>query len=87
MHSQHCNIFAPIRFPKTDGRLVYTQLLNTRGGIECDLTIARLAADHFYIVTGTGFRTHDFHWIEDHIPAGIGCASSSTSPNNGERCH
>ena len=58
------------QIPKNDGRLVYTQLLNTRGGIECDLTIARLAADHFYIVTGTGFRTHDFHWIEDHIPQG-----------------
>ena len=52
------------------GRLVYTQLLNTRGGIECDLTVARLADDHFYMVTGTGFRTHDFHWIKDHIPAG-----------------
>ncbi|MDE2385906.1 MAG: GcvT family protein [Alphaproteobacteria bacterium] len=59
------------QMPKADGRLVYTQLLNTRGGIECDLTIARLAADHFYIVTGTGFRTHDYHWIEDHIPAGM----------------
>ena len=57
------------QIPKNDGRLVYTQLLNTRGGIECDLTIARLSADHFYIVTGTGFRTHDFQWIADHIPA------------------
>jgi 4-methylaminobutanoate oxidase (formaldehyde-forming) len=36
------------------GKLTYTQLLNTRG-IECDLTVARLAEDHFYIVTGTGF--------------------------------
>ncbi len=59
------------QIPKSDGRLVYTQLLNTRGGIECDLTIARLAADHFYIVTGTGFRTHDYFWIRDHIPAGV----------------
>ena len=58
------------QIPKNDGRLVYTQLLNTRGGIECDLTIARLAPDHFYIVTGTGFRTHDFQWIADHIPTG-----------------
>lgn len=49
------------------GRLTYTQLLNTRGGIECDLTVARLAEDKFYIVTGTGFRTHDFAWIRDHI--------------------
>ncbi len=56
---------------KTSGKLVYTQMLNTRGGIECDLTVARLADDHFYIVTGTGFRTHDFHWIKDHIPTGL----------------
>lgn len=55
---------------KPAGRLTYTQLLNQRGGIECDLTVARLADDHFYIVTGTGFRTHDFAWIKEHIPAG-----------------
>jgi 4-methylaminobutanoate oxidase (formaldehyde-forming) len=55
---------------KPAGRLTYTQLLNTRGGIEADLTVARLADDKFYIVTGTGFRTHDFGWIEDHLPKG-----------------
>ena len=55
---------------KPAGRLTYTQLLNSRGGIEADLTVARLAEEKFYIVTGTGFRTHDFGWIRDHIPAG-----------------
>ena len=54
---------------KPVGRLTYTQLLNSRGGIEADLTVARLAEDRFYIVTGTGFRTHDAAWIADHIPA------------------
>ena len=53
------------------GRLTYTQLLNSRGGIEADLTVARLADDRFYIVTGTGFRTHDLGWIADHVPAGL----------------
>jgi len=53
---------------KPPGRLTYTQLLNSRGGIECDLTLARLTEDQFYIVTGTGFRTHDFAWIADHLP-------------------
>jgi len=52
---------------KAPGRLTYTQLLNSRGGIEADLTVARLAEDHFYIVTGTGFRTHDYGWIADHL--------------------
>ena len=63
------NFICANKIPSDAGRLVYTQLLNTRGGIECDLTVARLAVDHFYIVTGTGFRTHDFHWIADHIPS------------------
>ena len=49
------------------GRLTYTQLLNSRGGIEADLTVARLADDTFYIVTGTGFRTHDAAWIAEHL--------------------
>ncbi len=53
------------------GTLVYTQMLNARGGIECDLTVARLDEDAYYIVTGTGFATHDFHWIRRNIPAGL----------------
>ncbi|MEQ1899646.1 MAG: FAD-dependent oxidoreductase [Devosia sp.] len=63
------SLIAANAIDKPRGRLTYTQMLNTRGGIECDLTIARLAEDHFYIVTGTGFRTHDLTWIADHIPA------------------
>jgi sarcosine dehydrogenase len=58
------------RVAREPGRLTYTQMLNSRGGIECDLTVARLADDLFYIVTGTGFRTHDGGWIADHLPAG-----------------
>ena len=56
---------------KPVGRLTYTQLLNTRGGIEADLTVARLGEDRFYIVTGTGFRTHDLSWISDHVAQGL----------------
>ena len=55
---------------KPAGRLTYTQMLNSRGGIECDLTVARLAEDAYYIVTGTGFRTHDAAWIRQNIPEG-----------------
>jgi 4-methylaminobutanoate oxidase (formaldehyde-forming) len=53
------------------GRVVYTQMLNRKGGIECDLTVIRLAEDRYYIVTGTGFATHDFDWIRRSIPAGL----------------
>ena len=65
------------------GRLTYTQLLNTRGGIEADLTVARLAEDRFYIVTGTGFRTHDLAWIADHLPAGATCGPTDVTEDWG----
>ena len=53
------------------GSLTYSQMLNARGGIECDLTVARLTEDRFYLVTGTGFATHDFDWILRHLPDGL----------------
>jgi len=56
---------------KAPGHLVYTQMLNDRGGIECDLTVGRLSAAEYYIVTGTGFAIHDFDWISRSIPDGL----------------
>ncbi|MBW2242218.1 MAG: GcvT family protein [Deltaproteobacteria bacterium] len=53
---------------KPPGSLTYTQMLNRHGGIECDLTVARLDEDRFYLVTGTGFATHDRNWIERNLP-------------------
>ena len=46
-------------------------MLNDRGGIECDLTVGRLSPTEYYIVTGTGFATHDFDWISRSIPDGL----------------
>ena len=51
------------------GRIVYTALLNERGGFESDLTITRVAATEFLIVTGSAQATRDFAWIERHIRA------------------
>ncbi|MFY8030343.1 MAG: aminomethyltransferase family protein, partial [Devosia sp.] len=68
---------------KPVGRLTYTQMLNSRGGIECDLTVARIGEDRFYIVTGTGFRTHDFAWIKDHLPAGGGATLTDVTEQFG----
>jgi sarcosine dehydrogenase len=56
---------------KPVSHLVYTQMLNERGGIECDLTVGRLSETEYYIVTGTGFATHDFDWISRSIPEGL----------------
>ncbi len=50
------------------GRITYTQMLNQRGGIECDFTVTRLTEDRFFIVTGTAFGNHDLGWIRRHAP-------------------
>jgi 4-methylaminobutanoate oxidase (formaldehyde-forming) len=65
------------------GRLVYTQMLNSRGCIECDLTVARVAEDAYYIVTGTGFRTHDFAWIAGNIGADLDATLTDVTDANG----
>ena len=49
------------------GRLIYTQMLNARGGIEADLTVTRLAHDTFLIVTSAAASTHNTHWIRRHL--------------------
>jgi 4-methylaminobutanoate oxidase (formaldehyde-forming) len=51
------------------GSVTYTQMLNARGGIECDLTVTRLDTDRFMIVTGSTFGAHDLDWIRRHLPA------------------
>ncbi|MCW5709405.1 MAG: FAD-dependent oxidoreductase [Shinella sp.] len=50
------------------GRSVYTGLLNERGGYESDLTVMRLAADRFLLVTGSAQAVHDADWIRKNIP-------------------
>ena len=56
------------RVAREVGQITYTQMLNRRGGIECDFTVARLAEDRFGIVTGTAFGNHDLSWIRSHLP-------------------
>ncbi len=50
------------------GSVTYTQMLNRRGGIECDFTVTRLDEDRFLIVTGTAFGNHDLGWMRKHDP-------------------
>jgi sarcosine dehydrogenase len=66
-HLAACNMDKPV------GSVIYAQLCNETGGIEADLTITRLGADHFYIVTGSGFGVHDADWIRRHMPKDGSC--------------
>jgi len=54
---------------KPIGAVTYTQMLNPRGGIECDFTVTRLGAEHFQIITGAAFGAHDIQHIQTHAPA------------------
>ncbi len=55
------------------GKVVYTQWLNERGGIEADVTVTREAADRYMVVTACASQGRDLHWLRTHIPAGA-CA-------------
>ncbi len=52
------------------GRMVYTPLLNERGGHESDVTVTRLAVDRFLVVTGTSQTPRDLDWIARQTRAG-----------------
>jgi 4-methylaminobutanoate oxidase (formaldehyde-forming) len=54
------------RIDVTPGRMVYTAMLNARGGFESDLTITRLGRDRFFILTGSAQATRDADWIVRH---------------------
>lgn len=56
------------RVAREVGAITYTQMLNKRGGIECDFTVTRVEEELFSIVTGTAFGNHDLSWIRRHAP-------------------
>jgi glycine cleavage system aminomethyltransferase T len=56
------------RIDRPVGTVVYTQLLNARGGIEADVSVMRRDVDRFLFVTGTAFGTHDRAWLERNMP-------------------
>ena len=66
------------------GRLVYTQWLNQRGGIEADLTVARLAENDFLIVTSAFAVPRDMAWLRRHIPDDAHCFATDVTA--GEAC-
>ncbi|MCB1540927.1 MAG: GcvT family protein [Rhodoblastus sp.] len=66
------------------GRVAYTQWLNRRGGIEADLTVARLAEDDFLIVTSAAALVRDLAWLGRHVPEDARCAAFDAT--NSEAC-
>ena len=48
--------------------MALTQMCTPRGGIECDVTVTRLAEDRFYVVSAAATERHDLEWIARHLP-------------------
>jgi 4-methylaminobutanoate oxidase (formaldehyde-forming) len=65
------------------GRLVYTQWLNERGGIEADLTVTRLSGDAFLIVTAAETENRDFYWLKGHLPPDANCVLTNVTSGMG----
>ena len=51
------------------GRVVYTPVLDERGGFRSDLTVMRLGHDHYRVVTGGAHGMVDRKWFADRMPA------------------
>lgn len=61
------------------GKVVYTQWLNDRGGIEADLTVTREATDRYRIVTAAATQVRDFAWLRRNLPPGLRVATWDAS--------
>ena len=70
------------RVDKPIGTIIYTQMLNDKGGIECDLTCVRTKINEYYITTGTGYATHDFDWISRNIPSDLNAQLMDVTSSN-----
>lgn len=65
------------------GKIVYTQWLNSRGGIEADVTVTRLAADSYIVMTGAATVTRDLSWLQRHIPQDAHCIALDVTSGEG----
>jgi glycine cleavage system aminomethyltransferase T len=65
------------------GKMVYTQWLNERGGIEADLTVTRLTETAYLIVSGAETESKDFNWLKRHIDPQAHCVLTNVTSGMG----
>jgi glycine cleavage system aminomethyltransferase T/glycine/D-amino acid oxidase-like deaminating enzyme len=61
------------------GRVIYTSLLDEKGGFKADLTLMRLGAEHFRVVTGGATGMSELKWFTDHLPEGAQIADLTSA--------
>jgi glycine cleavage system T protein len=65
------------------GKMVYTQWLNDRGGIEADLTVTRLSDTAYLVVTGAETESKDFNWLKRHLAPNANCVLTNVTSGMG----
>jgi 4-methylaminobutanoate oxidase (formaldehyde-forming) len=55
------------RIDRSIGSVVYSLMLNPRGGIEAECTLTRIAENCFLVVTGAATRVKDFFWMQEYL--------------------
>ncbi len=55
---------------RSPGKAIYTAMLNESGGIESDLTVIRLADEHFRMFVGTASLKSDWAWLQKQLRPG-----------------
>ncbi len=76
---KHLNRICANDIDVAKGKVVYTQWLNERGGIEADLTVTRLGERKFMVVSGSATQTRDLTWLRRNIPDGANCTVTDIS--------
>jgi glycine cleavage system aminomethyltransferase T/glycine/D-amino acid oxidase-like deaminating enzyme len=61
------------------GRVIYTQWLNERGGIEGDVTVTRLDETRFLAISAAADQFRDQEWVERHIPPEARCVATDVT--------
>jgi heterotetrameric sarcosine oxidase gamma subunit len=76
---RHLNHICANDIDVAEGKVVYTQWLNERGGIEADLTVTRLGECKFMVVSGSATQTRDLAWLRRNIPPDASCTVTDIS--------
>ena len=61
------------------GKIVYTQWLNRRGGVEADVTVTRLSETAFLVVTPSMTLPRDLAWLKRHMPDEAHCVATDVT--------
>ncbi len=65
---RHLDRLCANKLPSLIGRMSLTQMCTPKGGIECDVTVTKLGADRFYVVSAAATERHHFEWMWRHLP-------------------